>query len=198
MTEAIGKLLWRNNMITSNDLRSGNAIIHEGNLYQILDTSQNKTAQRQMIIKAKVRNMRTGSVTELTFIGGDKLVQAIIDKREMQYLYDAGEALVFTDGETYEQLEIPKANLEWEMNFMKENADITVIFYESEVLGVNLPEKMALKVIEAEPAVKGDTATNAQKNAKVETGYDVRVPLFISEGETILINTTDGKYAGRA
>ncbi len=198
MTEAIGKLLWRNNMITSNDLRSGNAIIHEGNLYQILDTSQNKTAQRQMIIKAKVRNMRTGSVTELTFIGGDKLVQAIIDKREMQYLYDAGEALVFMDGETYEQLEIPKANLEWEMNFMKENADITVIFYESEVLGVNLPEKMALKVIEAEPAVKGDTATNAQKNAKVETGYDVRVPLFISEGETILINTTDGKYAGRA
>ncbi len=185
-------------MITSNDLRSGNAIIHEGNLYQILDTSQNKTAQRQMIIKAKVRNMRTGSVTELTFIGGDKLVQAIIDKREMQYLYDAGEALVFMDGETYEQLEIPKANLEWEMNFMKENADITVIFYESEVLGVNLPEKMALKVIEAEPAVKGDTATNAQKNAKVETGYDVRVPLFISEGETILINTTDGKYAGRA
>lgn len=198
MTEAIGKLLWRNNMITSNDLRSGNAIIHEGNLYQILDTSQNKTAQRQMIIKAKVRNMRTGSVTELTFIGGDKLVQAIIDKREMQYLYDAGEALVFMDGETYEQLEIPKANLEWEMNFMKENADITVIFYESEVLGVNLPEKMALKVIEAEPAVKGDTATNAQKNAKVETGYDVRVPLFIGEGETILINTTDGKYAGRA
>ena len=102
------------------------------------------------------------------------------------------------DGETYEQLEIPKSNLEWEMNFMKENADVTVIFYESEVLGVTLPEKMALTVIEAEPAVKGDTATNAQKNAKVETGYDVRVPLFISEGEVILINTHDGKYAGRA
>lgn len=185
-------------MIISNDLRSGNAIIYEGNLYQVVDTSQNKTAQRQMIIKAKVRNMRTGSVTELTFIGGDKLEQAIIDKREMQYLYDAGEALVFMDGETYEQLEIPKSNLEWEMNFMKENADITVIFYESEVLGVTLPEKMALKVIEAEPAVKGDTATNAQKNAKVETGYDVRVPLFITEGEIILINTNDGKYAGRA
>ena len=92
-------------MITSNDLRSGNAIIYEGNLYQVLDTSQNKTAQRQMIIKAKVRNMRTGSVVELTFIGGDKLEQAIIDKREMQYLYDAGDALVFMDGETFEQLE---------------------------------------------------------------------------------------------
>lgn len=185
-------------MITSNDLRAGNAIIYEGNLYQVLDTSQNKTAQRQMIIKAKVRNMRTGSVTELTFIGGDKLVQAIIDKREMQYLYDAGDALVFMDGETFEQLEIEKSRLEWELNFIKENSDVTVVFYESEVLGVNLPDKIALTVIEAEPAVKGDTATNAQKNAKVETGLDVRVPLFISEGEVILISTADGKYSGRA
>ncbi|NLL74257.1 MAG: elongation factor P [Erysipelothrix sp.] len=185
-------------MITSNDLRSGNAIIYEGNLYQVLDTSQNKTAQRQMIIKAKVRNMRTGSVVELTFIGGDKLEQAIIDKREMQYLYDAGDALVFMDGETFEQLEIEKSRLEWELNFIKENADVTVVFYESEVLGVNLPDKIALKVIEAEPAVKGDTATNAQKNAKVETGLDVRVPLFISEGEIIMISTEDGKYSGRA
>ncbi len=185
-------------MITSNDLRAGNAIIYEGNLYQIVDTSQNKTAQRQMIIKAKVRNMRTGSVTELTFIGGDKLEQAMIDKREMQFLYDAGEALVFMDGETYEQLEIDKSRLEWEMNFIKENADITVVFYENEVLGVTLPDKIALKVIEAEPAVKGDTANNAQKNAKVETGLEVRVPLFIGEGEIILISTADGKYSGRA
>lgn len=185
-------------MITSNDLRAGNSFIYEGNLYQVLDTSQNKTAQRQMIIKAKVRNMRTGSVVELTFIGGDKLVQAIIDKREMQYLYDAGEALVFMDGQTFEQLEIDKSRLEWEMNFIKENADVTVVFYEEEVLGVNLPDKIALTVIEAEPAVKGDTANNAQKNAKVETGLDVRVPLFISEGEVILINTEDGKYSGRA
>ena len=184
-------------MITSNDLRSGNAIIYEGNLYQVVDTSQNKTAQRQMIIKAKVRNMRTGSVTELTFIGGDKLEQAMIDKREMQYLYDAGEALVFMDGETFEQVEIDKSRLEWELNFIKENADIEVVFYEEEILGVNLPDKIALKVIEAEPAVKGDTATNAQKNAKVETGFEIRVPLFISEGETVLVSTADGKYSGR-
>ena len=184
-------------MITSNDLRSGNAIIYEGNLYQVVDTSQNKTAQRQMIIKAKVRNMRTGSVTELSFIGGDKLEQAMIDKREMQYLYDAGEALVFMDGQTFEQIEIDKSRLEWEMNFIKENADIEVVFYEEEILGVNLPDKIALKVIEAEPAVKGDTATNAQKNAKVETGFEIRVPLFISEGDTVLISSSDGKYSSR-
>ncbi|AZK44254.1 elongation factor P [Erysipelothrix piscisicarius] len=185
-------------MIQSNDLRAGMSIIYEDNLHQVLDTSHNKTAQRQMIIKAKVRNMRSGSVTELTMIGGDKVEQAHIDKRVMQYLYDAGEELVFMDGETYEQLEISKSRLEWEMNFMKENQDITVVFYESEVLGVNLPEKIALKVTQAEPAVKGDTATNAQKNAVVETGLEIRVPLFISEGEIVLVNTTDGKYSGRA
>lgn len=185
-------------MIQSNDLRAGMSIIYEDNLYQVLDTSHNKTAQRQMIIKAKVRNMRSGSVTELTMIGGDKVEQAHIDKRVMQYLYDAGEELVFMDGETFEQLEIPKSRLEWEMNFMKENQDITVVFYESKVLGVNLPEKIALTITQAEPAVKGDTATNAQKNAIVETGLEIRVPLFISEGEVVLVNTTDGKYSGRA
>lgn len=143
--------------------------------------------------------MRSGSVTELTMIGGDKVEQAHIDKRVMQYLYDAGEELVFMDGETYEQLEIAKSRLEWEMNFMKENQDITVVFYESEVLGVNLPEKIALTVTQVlNQPVKGDTATNAQKNAVVETGLEIRVPLFISEGEVVLVNTTDGKYSGRA
>ncbi len=185
-------------MISSNDLRSGMSILHEGNLYVVIDTSHNKTAQRQMIIKAKVRNMRTGSVTELTFIGGDKIEPAHIEKRPMQYLYDSGDFIVFMDGETYEQIEIEKSRLEWELNFMKENSDVTVTTFENEVLGVSLPEKIALTVTQAEPAVKGDTATNAQKNAVVETGYEIRVPLFISEGEVVMVNTTDGKYSGRA
>lgn len=185
-------------MISSNDLRSGMSIQHEGNLYLVLDKSNNKTAMRQMIIKAKVKNMRTGSVTELSFTGGDKIEPAHIEKRPMQYLYDSGENIVLMDGETYEQIEISKANLKWELNFMKENAEITVVTFENEVLGVNLPEKIALEVTEAEPAVKGDTATNAQKNAVLETGYEIRVPLFIEAGEIVMVNTTDGKYSGRA
>ncbi|WP_159636423.1 elongation factor P [Erysipelothrix anatis] len=185
-------------MISSNDLRSGMSILHEGNLYVVIDTSHNKTAQRQMIIKAKVRNMRTGSVTELSFIGGDKIEQAHVEKRPMQYLYDAGDMIVFMDNETYEQIEIDKARLEWELNFMKENSEVTVVVYESEILGVTLPEKIALTITQAEPAVKGDTATNAQKNAVLETGYEIRVPLFISEGEVVVVNTSDGKYSGRA
>ena len=185
------------NMIQSNDLRAGMSIMEDGNLYQIMGTSQNKTAQRQMIIKAKVKNMRTGSVVELSFIGGSKVELAHIDKRDMQYLYDAGEAIVFMDEATFEQIEISKENLEWELNFMTESSVVTVIFFQTEVLGVDLPEKISLKVIETEPAVKGDTTSNAQKYATVETGYETRVPLFVNQGDHVVLSTTDGKYQSR-
>lgn len=186
------------NMIQSNDLRTGMSILHEDNLYQIMGTTQNSSAQRQMIIKAKVKNMRSGSVVELTFIGGDKIKLAHIDKREMQYLYDAGEAIVFMDEENYEQIEIQKDQLEWELNFITEGSVATVIFYQSEILGVDLPEQIALKVTETEPAVKGNTTSNAQKFAIVETGYETRVPLFVNQDDSVYLSTTDGKYQGRA
>ncbi|HLV49850.1 MAG TPA: elongation factor P [Erysipelothrix sp.] len=185
-------------MISSNDLRSGMSILHEDNLYQVLDSSHNKTAQRQMIIKVKVRNWRTQSIVELTFTGGDKVRLAHIDKRNMQYLYDGGDNLVFMDDQTYEQLELPKTSLEWEMNFLIESQDVTVLMYQQEVLGVQLPDKITLEVTEAEPAVKGDTATNAQKNAVLETGLEIRVPLFISAGERVVVSTADGKYVSRS
>ncbi len=185
-------------MISSNDLRGGMSIVHDNNLYQVLDTSQNKSARSQMIVKVKVRNMRTGAIVELNFTGGDKVKRAHIDKRDMQYLYDDGDSLVFMDQENYEQVSIPKDRLEWELNFMIENQDLTVIFYESEVLGVSLPEKITLEVTEAEPGVKGDTATNAQKNAVVQTGFEVRVPLFVERGDKIILSTSDGKYISRA
>ena len=151
-----------------------------------------------MIVKVKVKNLRTGVINEISFTGGDKVEQAHIDKKEMQYLYDDGENLVFMDNETYEQIEIPKSRLEWEMQFMKENDTVTISMYEgSEILGVILPDKVELQIVECEPAVKGDTATSATKNAKVETGLDIRVPLFIQNGEMVLISTADGKYSGR-
>ena len=185
-------------MIIVNDLKPGTTFENEGNIFIVIDIAHNKTAMRQMIVKVKVRNLRTGVINEMSFTGGGKVEQAMIEKKEMQYLYDEGEALVFMDTNTYDQIEIPKAKLEWEMKFIKENSLVNISMYENEILGIILPDKVTLEVVECENAVKGDTATNAQKNAKVETGYDVRVPLFISEGETILINTTDGKYAGRA
>ena len=185
-------------MIQSNELKPGVTILVDGNIYVVLDSSQNKTARSAMVVKAKVRNLRSGANVELSFGGGDKIEPAHIDKKTMQYLYDAGDELMFMDNETYEQIGIPKSHVEWEMNFLKENDDVTVTMYEGEILGVMLPDKVALQIVESEPAVKGDTATNAQKNAKLETGFDIRVPLFIEQDEIVLVSTSDGKYAGRA
>lgn len=185
-------------MIIVNDLKPGTTFESENNIYVVLDLQLNKTAMRQMIVKVKVRNLRTGVINELSFTGGDKVEGAHVERRQMQYLYDSGEALVFMDNETYDQIEISKDRLEWEMKFLKENDMVTVTSYEGEILGVALPDKVALKVVECEPAVKGDTATSASKNAVLETGLEVKVPLFINQDEMILVNTADGKYSSRA
>ncbi|MDD3923496.1 MAG: elongation factor P [Erysipelotrichaceae bacterium] len=185
-------------MILVNDFRPGITFQYEGNIFIVVDTQHNKTAMRQMIIKTKVRNLRTGSITEISFTGGDKVEPAHIDKREMQYLYDDGEALVFMDTSTYDQVEIPKDNLKWEMNFLKPNDNVNITSFEGEILGVILPDKVSLEIVECEPAVKGDTATSAQKNAILETGWQIKVPLFIEQGEIVSISTSDGKYSGRA
>lgn len=185
-------------MIIVNDLKPGISIQHENNLFTVLDIAHNKTAMRQMIVKIKVRNLRSGSTVELSFTGGEKVEQAHIDKKIMQYLYDAGDELVFMDNETYEQIEIPKANLQWELKFLKANDNIHIQMFNSEILGVILPDKVALKIVDCEPAVKGDTATSASKNATLETGLEIKVPLFISQDEMVLVNTADGKYSSRA
>ena len=153
---------------------------------------------RQMIIKVKVKNLRTGVINEISFTGGDKVEPANIDRREMEYLYDDGENLVFMDTTTYEQIEIPKTRLKWEMQFMKENDNVTISMFNNEILGVILPDKVELQITECEQAVKGDTATAALKNAVVETGLAIKVPLFIQNGEMVVISTADGKYCGRA
>lgn len=185
-------------MIIVNDLRPGLAFEYEGNIYQVIDVDRNKTAMRQMIVKIKVKNLRSGVINEISFTGGDKVEQALIDKRKMQFLYDSGDAFVFMDNDTYEQVEIPKDSLSWEANFLIPNLDVDISMYESEILGVVLPDKVELELTECEQAVKGDTATNALKNAVTETGLQVKVPMFIEQGERIIVSTIDGKYSGRA
>lgn len=185
-------------MIIVNDLKPNTAFEYEGNLYSVINVDHNKTAMRQMIIKVKVKNLRTGVINEISFTGGDKVEPANIDRREMEYLYDDGENLVFMDTTTYEQIEIPKTRLKWEIQFMKENDNVTISMFNNEILGVILPDKVELQITECEQAVKGDTATAALKNAVVETGLAIKVPLFIQNGEMVVISTADGKYCGRA
>lgn len=186
-------------MINVTELRPGNYFIDEGNLYQVLDILLNKTAMRKMVAKVKVKNMRTGAIIELARNSGYGVEDVHIDKKNMTYLYDDGQALVFMDPKTYEQIPLPKAILTNEMQYLAPNSDVTIVMYEDEILGVSLPSKVALTVTKTEPGVRGDTVSNGgSKDAELETGITLRVPLFINEGDKILVDTTTGKYDGRA
>ncbi len=185
-------------MIKSTDIKPGSCFTWENELYQCLDIQLNKTAMAKMKVKVKVKVPRTGVVKELSLIGSDSVGEAAIDKRTFQFLYDSGDAMVFMDGESYEQIEIEKSRLQWESNFLTPNLDVQIMIYEGEVLGISLPDKVVLELVECEEAVKGNTATSALKNAVCETGLQIKVPLFISNGEKVVISTIDGKYSSRA
>lgn len=181
------------------ELRPGNYFEDENTLYQVIDILLNKTAMRKMVAKVKVKNIRTGSITELARNSGYDVQLVSISKKNMQYLYDGGTTLVFMNPETYEQVELPKSQLEHEAQYLAPNGEIMMISYEDEILGIELPAKVALEVVETEPGVRGDTVSNGgSKDAKLETGLTIRVPLFINEGEKILVDTATGKYDKRA
>lgn len=180
------------------ELRPGNYFIDEGNLYQVLDILLNKTAMRKMVAKVKAKNMRTGAIIELARNSGYDVEKAVLAKKKMVYLYDGGDNLVFMDNATYEQIEIAKAKLEWEINFLVPNCEIDILTYEDEILGLTLPSTVALQIVECEPGVRGDTVNKAMKFATLETNYKLKVPLFINSGEKILVRTDTGEYDGRA
>ena len=175
----------------------------ENELYQCIDIMLNKTAMAKMKVKIKVKQPRTGVVKELSLIGSDQVGEARIDKRQMNYLYNDGTSFVFMDNETYEQVEIPQERLEWESKFLVDNQvnflqHIMSIVKTGGRVGVVLPDKVELELVECEQAVKGNTATSASKNAVCETGLEIKVPLFIENGERVIVSTNDGKYCGRA
>jgi elongation factor P len=184
--------------VNATELRPGNHFVYDSNLYTVLDVSLNKTAMRKMVVKVKVRNLRSGSTTEMSFLSGTDVEKVTLDKRKMTYVYESAGNLVFMDQQTFDQLEIPRERLEWELNFLKTEQEIEILQYEDELLGISLPAKVELQVTETEPAVKGDTVNKAMKDAMLETGYKIRVPLFISSGEIVIVRTDDGSYDGRA
>lgn len=185
-------------MVNVTELRPGNYFIDENNLYQVLDILLNKTAMRKMVAKVKVKNVRTGTINELARNSGYMVENVRLDKRQMQYLYDSGDFLVFMDQETYDQVEIPVERLQWEKQFLKGDEVVEITSYEGEILGVNLPAKVSLKITQCDPGVRGDTVNKPTKPATLETGLVVRVPLFIEEGEEVLVRTDTGEYDGRA
>jgi elongation factor P len=181
-----------------NDLKPGSTFVDGDALYLVLDINRNKSARGQMVIKVKVKNLRSGASTELSYTAGDKVEGVYLDKRSMLYLYDEGEMIVFMDNDSYDQVSIPRSRLEWELNFLVPNKVATITYFNEEVIGIELPAKVTLKVAETADAVRGDTVTRATKDAILETGYKLRVPLFIEQEEMIVINTQTGEYDSRA
>lgn len=179
------------------ELRPGYYFLDEGNLYQVLDILLNKTAMRKMVAKIKAKNMRTGAIIELARNSGYDVEKTTLDKQKMVYLYDSGDNLIFMNNETYDQYEISKTKLEWELNFLVANSEIDIVFYEGEILGISLPPSVPLLVTECELSVRGDTINKALKKAKLETGWELKVPMFINEGEKIMVRTATGEYEGR-
>ena len=184
--------------ININDIKNGMTIILDGNLCQIMEFQHVKPGKGSAFVRMKTKNLRTGAVVENSYNTNIKIERAHIDRMPMQYLYANGDNFVFMNTETYDQVEVPGSKLEQEKKFLKEGLEIQLEYYEGELLGVNLPEKIEFEVVETEPAVKGNTTNNAMKDAKIETGYTVKVPLFINQGERIIISTSDGKYSSRA
>ncbi len=185
-------------MINVTELRPGNYFTDDGNIFLVLDILLNKTAMRKMVAKVKVKNLRTGAITEMSANSGYQVDTIRLDKKKMAYLYDNGDFLVFMDNETYEQIEISKSRLEWEMKFLTENLEVEIVSYNDEILGINLPAKVVLKVTNTEPAVRGDSVNKAMKDATLETGITVKVPLFIGQDEFVYVRTDTGEYDGRA
>ena len=185
-------------MININDIKNGMTVVIDGNIYLILEFLHVKPGKGPAFVRIKLRNLRTGSTIEQTFNTNIKFEKAIIEKKPMQYLYSNGDMYNFMNMETYEQIDLAKENLGDNAKFLKEGLEVEVTFYKGEVLGINLPEKIEYEVIETEPAVKGNTATNATKEATLENGLTVKVPLFIGAGEHVIISTKDGKYDSRA
>lgn len=184
-------------MLSTTDFRKGMRLQIEGQLYTIVDFQHARTAQRRANVWTKLKNIRTGQVIERTFSAGESFDQPDCKEATMQYLYSDGNEYFFMDSKTFEQVPLLKDALGDYIWYLREQDEYKILFFEGNPINLDLPPAVELKVTESEPAVKGDSVSNLTKNAVVETGLNVKVPLFIKEGDTIKIDTSNGSYLGR-
>lgn len=185
-------------MISSNDFRTGVTIELEGGVWQVVDFQHVKPGKGSAFVRTKLKNVKTGAVVERTFNAGEKVPRAHLDQRQMQYLYESDGSYNFMDNETYEQIALNSDQLGDATRFLKENMSIGVLFFQGVVIGIDMPNSVELEVVETDPGIRGDTATGGTKPAKLETGYVVKVPLFINTGDVLRIDTRSGDYIERA
>ncbi|MGN0550411.1 MAG: elongation factor P [Acutalibacteraceae bacterium] len=185
-------------MVSAGDFRNGVTFEMDGQVVSIIEFQHVKPGKGAAFVRTKIRNVITGAVVEKTFNPNDKYPTAFIDRKDMEYLYSDGDLYYFMDSETYEQMPINSSVLGDNFKFVKENMTCKVLSYKGNVFGVEPPNFVELKVEKTEPGVKGDTATNVTKPATLETGAEIKVPIFINEGDMIQIDTRTGEYMSRA
>jgi len=185
-------------MISVNDFKTGLSIAVDTDIFTVIDFQHVKPGKGAAFVRCKLKNIRNGNTVERTFRAGENVGRAHIENKQMQYLYASSNEHAFMDTETYDQITLDSKQIEWELNFLTENMLINIMSYEGEIIGISLPNSIELKVIEAEPGIKGNTAQGALKSVKLETGFSVMVPLFINEGDKLLVDSREGKYISRA
>ena len=184
-------------MISSNDFRPGVTIELEGSVWRVVEFLHVKPGKGSAFVRTKLKNVQTGSVVERTFRAAETVPQANIEKNSMQHTYKDGEDFVFMDMNTYEEARLRPEQIGDRVKYLKEGMEVNVLRWQEQVLEVELPNTVVLEVTETDPGVKGDTATGGSKPAIVETGAQIMVPLFISIGERIRIDTRNDSYQGR-
>ena len=185
-------------MISSNDFRTGVTVEIDGYAWQVVDFQHVKPGKGAAFVRAKMKNLQTGSTVERTFNAGEKVPKAHVEKKVMEFLYESDGEYNVMDTESYEQIALSKEQLGNAVNFLKENMQIAVLTFHDIIFSVELPMSVELDVVETDPGIKGDTATGGSKLAKLETGYTVKVPLFINVGDKLRIDTRSGDYLERA
>ena len=185
-------------MIDVNDIKKGTTLQYEGNIFRVVDFMHVKPGKGAAFMKTKMQNLRTGATIESTFNTNVKFEDAKIDRVKVQFLYADTTSYNFMDVNTYDQFELSAEQVGDNKNFLKEGMEVEITKFENELLGISVPEKVVFTVTSTEPAVKGNTTNNTFKDAVIETGFTVKVPLFIEEGEEIIVTTEDGKYYSRA
>ena len=185
-------------MNTAGDFRNGVTFEMDGNVYQIIEFQHVKPGKGAAFVRTKIKNVIAGSVVEKTFNPTEKFPTAFIERKDMEYSYNDGDLYYFMDPETYELVPVNASDLSDNFKFVKENMTCKILSYKGKVFGVEPPTFVTLQVTKTDPGFKGDTATNATKPATLETGAEIKVPLFIDEGEMINVDTRTGEYMSRA
>ena len=183
--------------VSTNDLKNGITLDLDGTLFQVVEFQHVKPGKGGAFVRTKLRNVRTGAVVERTFNAGVKIGLAIVERKEMQYLYGDGDAFTFMDLETYEQIPVPGAVVGDAAGWLAEGATAQIAMHQGTPIAAELPASVALTITKTQPAVKGDTKTNAMKPAILETGAEIQVPMFVEEGERVKVDTRSGAYIER-